>query len=389
MKRKLIILLSLLSIAPLTACVNGSTELPDQTVVPKPEDDNTPNLDDNLDLPSEDDESYDAALVLKETLESIELESVVSDDFELETNVNGISLNWESTSDAIIIEEDLARVKQCVYDKEVSLQVSATHEEVYLSRVFKVVVEEIYMGTPQGYTALEAMDYISLKLENEAYYYKEQTGSSYGVAAGSETIQAISNKTYKFLNDFYIETESTTQKAALNISANIYHKAYFDGYNVSYNHDTKVISDTATPSTTSQAGYAAAFGITANSTNFMGYVINENTINSSSYSYESGEHIFNYSLNTTTATPDLLIQMEKYGGIYNLQFSSIELTMVLDDDWNIKYIDTLDVYSAKKKVLFEVSVSMTQELRTTFTKFDIENPLITLPDYSIYKSALS
>ncbi len=389
MKRKLIILLSLLSITVTTGCTDifDKEDILPPTTVPKPED-TTPDVEDNLELPDENDETYDAAVVLKEVLESIELEEYVSDDFELETNVNGIVLDWESTNDAIVIENELAIVQQTVYDKEVILVASATYEGASLSKTFKVVVEEIYMGTPDGYTAIEAMDYISLRLQSEQNYYKEQTGLSYGVAAGSDTEQAILNQIYKFENDFYINTESTTLKAALNVSANVYHKAYFDGYNVAYNHETKTISDTSTPSTTSQAGYDSTFGISANSTDFMGYIITNETINSSTYTKVDGNHVFYYNLNTTTATPNAIIQMEKYGGIYNLKFSSAELTMVLDDEWNIQYIDTKDVYSAKKRVVFEVNVSMTQELRTTFTKFD-DITDFTMPDYERFKSALA
>lgn len=385
MKRKLIILLSLLSIVSLTACFSSEETLPNETLVPKPDEDLTPDIEDDLELPNDEDPTYNTALFVIEVLESIELEESVDGNFELIQNLNGVDLSWESTDSAIIIEDDLAIVKQTVVDKEVTLLAVAQYEEVVRSKVFKVVVEEIYMGTPETYTALEVMDYVSLRIENESYYLKEQTGYSNGVTWAGTVVQSVSNKTYKLKDDYFLETVSLTTQTILGVKSPVYHNAYFDGYNVSYNHSSDEISNTSTPNVTSEQSYKEVFGVAPTDGNFTGYIINESTIDEWSYSKEESLHVFNYNLNATTSTKNISIQMIKYGGLSNFEYISVNLTMVLDDDWNIQYIDTFDEYKGRNTI----NVSLEQKLRTTFTKFDISNPSITLPDYSRYKTAIN
>ncbi len=379
MKRKFIILLTMLSLSVLSACDETDEEglLPPTTTLP-PEDDLIPDIE-NPDL------DEDTLSFFEELFNQIDIEDTVSDDFTLESSVEDVELEWKSYGDSIVIDDETAIVIQDVVDQNVVLEATALHNDIEYKKRFDVIVEKIVMGSPSTYTALEVMDYISAKLVHENFYYKEQLGTSSGTASGTQCAQSISNKVYKFDSDYFLETESITTKSLFNISADIFHKAYFDNVNVAYNHSSSKISDTATPTASSESGYENKFGLLTNSKNFTGYVITEDTLNSSKYEAIGNDHSFYYNLNTSTSCQSMKVQMQEYGGITNLSFSSIELTMVVDSDWNIKYIDSKEVYEAKKGYS---TIKMTQELHTTFTKFNLENPVIEIPNYLMYKETL-
>lgn len=269
---------------------------------------------------------------------------------------------------------------------------SACNEEIEIPNVFLPEDDttdqnqEVELGLPSEYTSIEVMDNLALVLSQKNNYIKSQSGTSYGTSSGFEAVQAISNKTYKYNKSFFLDTVSETTKSFLNISADVYHKAYFSGDEVAFNHSSDEISNSKTPTVSSEDDYEDEYGLLANSLDFTGYVIDNDTINSVNEDVVDGVYTYSFDLNTTTSCEGMYIQMTRYGGITDLIFTSIEVVVSIDSEWNILALDTKEVYSAKK---YGATIRMTQELSTKFTFFDPNDNGIELPNISNYLNALT
>ncbi len=380
MIRKIFIVLTLITTITLTGCFEQEQLFPLLPEIQDPEDnEEDESLDEeDLEKPNPGDDNDDYLKVVK-ILSQLNLNESIDKDFELLLNVNDVNLTYKSNNEAITIQGNTAVVKQNIVDTNVVIEVIGVYNDVSVSKSFDMIVEALILNKPSDYSSIEVIDYISEKLYLEKYYFKQTTGESKNNGFLTATTQLINNKLYKYDTTSYLEAMSETTYSKLGIDSSFYHNAYFTSADVKYIHSDNVITSTNSIISNSRSDYKIKYGLMADEKNFSGYVINESTSTSNYIGFNNGIYSFHYILNTTTSCENMKIQMKEYGNLSEVSFSSIEVTINIDEEWNLISYSTKEVYKAKKH---GVNVEMTQNLTTTITKFDINNPDLTLPDLS-------
>ncbi len=376
MKRKLIIVLTTLITLTLTGCEEPEIEIP---VTPEvlPEEDKEeiiPPVVPDIETP---DEGFDnEAEYVEEVVNRIILHNEVKQDFSLLTSYedpnylyDDITLEWSSNNEAIVVNDSIAKVTVGLEDVLVTLSLEASMDEVVVEKDFEVVVKKYDIIPPKYYTPLEVMNIIETNLVNEKEYLKNVSGQSITLDDLGVT-QVINNNTYVYNDYTYAIFESSSWAVSFT------HKAMFYNDKIKYSHSSDKVNEV------SIENYKSKYGLLADSANFTGYVISEETVLSSQLvSSEKNKHVFEYVLDNDKSSYDMRVQMKEFGGLTALPvFSSIKLTLTLDDQWNISKLETHELYKTKKRIIFIIETPLEQKLTMTFSKY--EN--IELPDISNY-----
>lgn len=229
------------------------------------------------------------------------------------------------------------------------------------------------VDNPSNYTPLEIIDFLTSNLANEKNYLKSTIGTS-KTLSGFSVEQEIENNTYVYPEYVYAHYSSDSTVVTFN------HKALLYNDIVNYSHAGKL--STKWYLDTNKNDYKKQYGILADSVNFTGYVINEETVLDSKYSFEDDCFIFEYNLDLNLSCEDMKVQMKEFGGLVSLpEFEEIKVTIYLDYEFNILKIQTNEIYNTVKKVIVNVDTKLEQNLITTFTKFEDNVNLPNLDKY--------
>lgn len=373
MKKKLIILLTIMSVGTLGAYVfsnaNDDVEEGMSETLPDGFFDTTPEVEEDLDvdLDVEFDEENPDEVFLSELLYSIEMPASVNEDFELLTEYDGVALEWTSSNEVIEINNGVAIVTQdYIKNVQVAVTVSAKYNDVELSRNFVVVVEVIKMGNPNDYTIFEAYEYLSNVLYR-TNYMKTQTGTSSGKASSIFTAeQSVNSYTVRYNNQVYFSLESLTTKSFAGITKNIYHNATYKDGCVDFIHESRSISDSDTTTSMTEEDFASTYGVLANSIDFTSYIFNDSTVLSTSSLSQSGDLYcitFNMDISNTDGYKAVYTQTAKFGDVSSLSFSKITVQIYFDSNWVVDNFYTEETYTGK---VSGSSVAMTQKLTNTY-----------------------
>ncbi len=215
---------------------------------------------------------------------------------------------------------------------------------------------------PSDYSALEIIDLLTVNLANKKNYLKSTIGIS-KTLSGLNVVQDIENNTYVYPEYVYAHYSSDSSVVTFN------HKALLYKDIVNYSHagkwSTKWYLDTK------KDDYIKQYGILADSENFTGYIINEETVLETNYNFQNNYFIFEYDLDLNLSCEDMKIQMKEFGGLVSLpEFEKIKVTIYLDFEFNILKIETYEVYNTVKKVIGNIETKLEQNLVTTFINFE-------------------
>lgn len=352
MKRKLIVLLSLLSITIAAGCSEESL-LPQVT----PPTTDLPELDD-LDGPTLDEDLNDFELLeaILEYLGTV-VPTQTAQSFRILTEYEGVSIDWSTDADIISITDDVVEVTRKEEDVNVNLFATLKYESRELTEEFDVIINRVL-------TPLEAIDASVDYLESQRYMHLSTSGSSVSTAV----TQQINNDSYFFDGYEYSAFSSSSNLV------NFIHRALYNDGNVAYFHDNSNSNTDGTPAKTSRTAYLSTYGLVPDKENFTGYVINEDTITSSEYlGYTSGVYSYKYILDLNSSCESMKTQMKTFGGLSSLPtFSLIEVTLFIDSNEKLLQTNTHEIYDAKKSLGFLGSITTTleQNLVTSFIEFD-------------------
>lgn len=360
MKRKIMLLLLVMSISLVSGC-NPKTEFFPDAVEPTLPDAVKPELDDGL---TDVELVYAIADYLKE-----EIPNVIKSDFSVLTIYNDIVLEWTSSDEEIVsINNGIVSVKRSFVDKVITLSVDISSSEYKTTQTFDVVVEKVL-------PANEVIALSSENLSNERNYYKETTGTSYADALVNVN-QKITNTVYVYEEYTYANLESSSWAVKFT------HQAVFKNDNVSYYHTDKIQTSNNPSETITKDTYLDKYGIDYTTKNFTGFVINDDTVLSSSYlGVENSLHMYEYELDLNESCVDMKLQMKELGGLKSFPiFSSIKIVLYVDNDYNVCRYDSIEAYDTVKFVFgFDQNASLIQNLVTVIHRFDEE----TKPDTGV------
>lgn len=320
---------------------------------------------------------------IPDVLEKLELPTEVSSNFTLQTLVDKVSLIYTSNSSAISIVGGNVNVTRGAKDNIVTIILTATDGYYDATISFEVkllayTMEEYISGDTDMHS--EMIKVVSENLYNDTYYTKRSEGNTKGsYLFGTQSVeQSILNVTSKYLDTTYLQSQSLKVKGPANTT--FYHNAYYQNDNVNYVHSGSPITNNTATSVT-QNTYYEKYGVLANGYDFTGYTINENTINSSEYITEvNGLYQFKFTLNSNAAT-NMIVQMHAYADLNSVTFSSIELTMIIDKDFNIISYDQVDEYTTNA---YTINVTMKQTLSTTITRHGSVDSMVVVPDNFLF-----
>ncbi len=313
--------------------------------------------------------------------ETLNLPKVVSEDFTLETLIKGVTLEYSSNSDYLTINGGEVKVIQHYLSINTNIMVEAYDAYYSNSMVFNItiqnrtaIIDDFINDNKDAH--IDLIDIVSDNLLDETNYLKHSVGESKGKFI-SEISQTINNKVYKYTNEVFSISESE-KKNNLFADPTVYHNAYYKDDDITYIHSEKTkITDEQLPSSLKQSDYAKEFGILADSKHFTNFIIDKDTILESSYlGEENGLYSFKYKLNNETSSEAQRIQMIKYGGLDSVEYTSIEITIFIDSNLNIETFDNTELYKTKA---YNINVSMTQTLTTTFTRYADASMMPSIP----------
>lgn len=231
------------------------------------------------------------------------------------------------------------------------------------------------------------------KMNNLQSYKLQSSGATVANIMGGYT-QNVADLGYKFGDEVYLQNISTST------FANVNHEAFVKTVNgvskVAYRDNGGNIS---VSDRDGNGGYKSVYGISPDDLAIGGYIFNSSTIKSSerlegSNRYQLKEEYANdlqyhYTLNgadETTAFAQL--QMVQYGELSAAPvFSEIDLWLTVSPEWEPRELITHTVYSTKKTMGVEMSLTCMQDITATYTQVNAitENPI---PDVADFNNAI-
>lgn len=356
--KKLLLLALCLSTTILFGCTN-------EQVKPTPV---IPEVEENTELSPE--ELTQDIIEIRELLNGIDISENVQSDFDLITNIGELELEWSSDHEAIVISDDEAIVEQYIADVEVDLTVSTVFNDVLIKATHEVVVEQIEMVSPVNANPLYVIDYLNEKLSVDTNYLLHSTGNSVGsvkILFSTYNInQSIMMNKFKYDDIMYFEADSKTIEGPYGKEENVYHESYFDNGQIAYYTAKQEIVESDIVKFFNNSQYIDTYGVLPTADNFTGYVINEDTVISSSYDgLSNGLYKFSYVLNTTTSCEAVALRTRKFGTLDEITMNSVKLTVFINEDWDLVSYKTDEEYLGK---MFGFSTNLTQTINTTFSK---------------------
>lgn len=230
--------------------------------------------------------------------------------------------------------------------------------------------DEEETDSPANYSPLEMIEFLNTNINNYTDYKKTSVGTS-KTLSGVDVTQAIENNTYVYSEYVYAHYASNSWAVSFD------HKVLLSDTFVNYTHDKNSYSNV------SRQDYSNKYGIVADSINFTGYLIDEDTILSSSIETYDSYYSFIYTLDNDLSSESMKVQMMEFGELKSLPvFDSIKITINIDKNFNILSINTNEIYNTVKRVLFwDEKTKLEQNLTTTFTRFDDLDSLPNIDDY--------
>lgn len=327
---------------------------------------------------------------IREMLNNIDVTENTEDDFDLITNIGDLELDWTSDHEAIVIDDDEAIVEQHIADIEVDLTVSTVFNDVLIKATHEVVVEQIEMVSPVNANPLYVMNYLEEKLSVDTDYLLHSAGNSVGeikILFSTYNIdQSIMMNKFKYNDVMYFEADSVTIEGPYGKKENVYHESYFDNGQIAYYTAKEEIVESDMVKFFNNSQYINTYGVLPTADNFTGYVINEDTVISSSYDgLSNGLYKFSYVLNTTTSCEAQALRTRKFGTLEEITMNSVKLSVFINEDWDLVSYDTNEEYLGK---MFGFSTNLMQKITTTFTKIDVDNMPESFPNIDKYVNAL-
>lgn len=370
MKKKLVILLTIMSAgAMVTHFETKETQVDDlvdniPNVPTKPElDELTPELE--LDG---DEMTNEEILVEMTTYLKTAIAPQTNKDFKIISNYQAgeynIDIDWKSDNEEVVkidLENEVINIFRQPTDQEVNLTMTLSLNGEFYEDNITINVERLL-------TAQEALIQTNLTTSQRNNYYSVTSGLS--IAPFVE--QEVNNITYYYEDNIYATflSESSFVKFS--------HQALYKGDKVAYAHNSSKASFSNDPSSVvSKSSYVSSYGLDAsssgldNTTNFTGYVLNENTITSDSKfkSYEDGIYTYEYVLNhsDTSTTAQMGSQMKVFGGLTKIPtFSEVVITINIDCENNLFSFSSNESYVVTKKVFISANDYATTQSLTTY-----------------------
>ena len=152
------------------------------------------------------------------------------------------------------------------------------------------------------------------------------------------------------------------------------HIAYYHSDKAAYKEKNSKGKNDADYIVSSMSDYLTKFGIYPFANAIEGYITTEEALTSVTRKKSSDENfVFKLVLDKDNATTNVKVQMKEFGALdKEPEFSKIELTLTVKDDYTPVKIDLVSKYTAKQGA----SASCTQNYTVTFSNFneDIEIP---------------
>lgn len=228
------------------------------------------------------------------------------------------------------------------------------------------------------------------KMKDVQSYKLQSTGATVASIMGGYT-QNVADLGYKFGDEIYLQNISTST------FANVNHEAFVktvDGVSkVAYRDKGGNIS---VSDRDGDGGYKSVYGISPDDLAIGGYIFNSNTIKTAerlegSNRYQLKDEYANdlqyhYSLDGgDEATAFAQLQMVQYGELSAAPvFSEIDLWLTVSPDWEPRELITHTVYSTKKTMGVEMSLTCTQDITATYSEVNAitENPIPGTADFN-------
>lgn len=252
--------------------------------------------------------------------------------------------------------------------------------------------------SPDELTPEEVAYAFIYKMSNLQSYKLQSSGATVANIMGGYT-QNVTDLGYKFGDEVYLQNISTST------FANVNHEAFVKTVNgvskVAYRDNGGNIS---VSDRDGNGGYKSVYGISPDDLAIGGYIFNSSTIKSSerlegSNRYQLKEEYANdlqYHFSIEVGNKDVhdeatafaQLQMVQYGELSAAPvFSEIDLWLTISPEWEPRELITHTVYSTKKTMGVEMSLTCTQDITATYTQVNsiIENPI---PDVADFNNAI-
>ncbi len=309
--------------------------------------------------------------------EDIEIDDIIFDDFIVPTTIEYLDLYWESNCESLLIDEEEIFVFRDETDREVTLKVYTTYEEVYHEKVFNLFLpndEFNELGNVEDYVDDHnfVLNYLTYKMNHEYNYKTETTGTTTGsVKIGwfnFDVGQDVNSTAYKYEDKIAYDIKSETTKSPTGYDIDVFQKALFTEEEIVLSHARAQITDVTPLKRMDNETYLTNYGV-SQYCDFTGYNIGIDDITSSTYSQVNDSHSFTYSLTPGDCSINKTQQLTVFGKLEEVNITSISITIIVDNEFNIIEMNTTEVFDAQME---GYNSSLTQQLKTTFTKFNPE-----------------
>ncbi len=313
--------------------------------------------------------------IIEDMLDDINVASIVFDDFDVPTTIEGFDISWTSNSDNLTIIDDEVIVYRDDFDEVGILTASTFYEDIEYSKNFNVFLPRVEFDENLSvedykHDHLFVLNFIDYTLQNEYNYHTQTTGSTEGsvkIALWNKDVkQDVEMNSYKYEDMTAYEIISETDKSPTGYNINVYQKGIFTKDVIKFSHARETITNTTPLKTQTKDEYIKDYGL-SQYCHFSGYEVNEEDITSSSYEKINENHSFTFNINPGTASEKKLQQISVYGKLEDVSFNTISFTILIDDSFNIIEMNSTEKFTASMEGF---SSTLTQKTTTTYNYFD-------------------
>lgn len=324
-------------------------------------------------------------------MENISVNEVVFSDFTLPSTIQDLPITWETDNEDVVIENGTIKVNRDESNKEVTLTGYTTFEDVeYIRELFLFIPSNEFdeFGSIEEYIEDPGfiLNYVDYRLKNENNYVIEANGSTEGSVKlyfGTYDVkQDISSTTHKFEDIRAYDITSQTDKSPAG-DIDVYQKGIFTESGFSFSH-ARAELDEVTPIKRSFTldSYIETYGVSP-FCHFTGYNILENDIISADYEQQEENHLFTYTITPGDCSINKAQQISVFGKLEDVNISSIQFSLLIDSEFNLLEMNSTEIFKASME---SFTASLTQNIKTTYTRFDPE--LIKLEDLDFARYTL-
>lgn len=317
---------------------------------------------------------------VKSLLNDIDISEIAIDDFDIPLEINELVLTWTSNHENLVIVDDEVIVNRDDKDEEVFLTVSTTFEEETYSKTFEVFVPNNLfdnLGDPSDHSDEHkfVLDYLEYKYDNEYNYIKETTGSTEGnvtIIFPVSVKQDVNAVSYKYEDKILYDIKSETAKSPTGYDINVYQKGVFKEDQIIISHARESITNSTPLKRPTDETYALDYGVSQLDESFTGYTISNESISSSSYEKIGENYKFSYELTPGSCSVNKQQQITVFGKLEEVNIKSINLEIIIDENYNIIEYNSVEVFDAKMEGF---KSTLSQSTKTTFKSFSpIDTP---------------